>query len=445
MNTLSRAELPEGAIFHGHYQIVRSVNAGAMGAVYEVVDLKTRRRRALKVMLPSIIQNAEMRERFKLEATITADIVSEHLVETFDAGVDPDTGAPFLTMELLQGDDLATLLQERRRFAPAEIVALLFQVARALDKTHAAGIVHRDLKPENLFVTHRDDGSPRVKVLDFGIAKIVAQSEAADRQTRNLGTPPYMSPEQITGDGTIGPRSDLYALGHIAYALLVGQPYWGEEAKTCETVYSFLMTMMQGAKEPPTQRAKRYGVTLPEAFDAWFARATDIVPAVRFESASEQIAALAASLGVALPAPAPSEVLRSPALVAAPGIPTGPASDKQTSKAPWMAIVVAFVALLLGASLVVLVARRPAQEETKTANAAPAASANVAPPERPPSPQAPLTTPEAVTAAVTATASALPTPPAASAPASPRGKAPSHSAPSKPASKSSLYDQLKTL
>ncbi|MDC0747782.1 serine/threonine protein kinase [Polyangium mundeleinium] len=445
MNTLSRAELPEGSIFHGHYQIVRSVNAGAMGAVYEVVDLKTRRRRALKVMLPSIIQNAEMRERFKLEATITADIVSEHLVETFDAGVDPETGAPFLTMELLQGDDLATLLQARGRFAPAEIVALLFQVARALDKTHAAGIVHRDLKPENLFVTHRDDGSPRVKVLDFGIAKIVAQSEAADRQTRNLGTPPYMSPEQITGDGTIGPRSDLYALGHIAYALLVGLPYWAEESKTCETVYSFLMTMMQGAKEPPSRRAKRYGVTLPEAFDAWFARATDIVPSVRYESASEQIAALAASLGVALPAPAPSEVLRSPALAAAPGIPPGPASDKPKSKAPWTAIVVAFVALLLGASIVVLVARRPAQEAPQTTNAAPAASTNVAPPERPPSPQAPQTTPEGVAAAVTATASALPTPPAASAPASPRGKAPSHSAPSKPASKPSLYDQLKTL
>ncbi|MDI1476619.1 serine/threonine-protein kinase [Polyangium sp. y55x31] len=433
MNALSRSELPAGSTFHGHYQIVRSVNAGAMGVVYEVVDLKTRRRRALKVMLPSIIQNEEMRERFKLEATITADIVSEHLVETFDAGVDPETGAPFLTMELLQGDDLATLLHDRGRFAPAEVVALLWQVARALDKTHAAGIVHRDLKPENLFVTRRDDGSPRVKVLDFGIAKIVAQSEAADRQTRNLGTPPYMSPEQITGDGTIGPRSDLYALGHIAYALLVGHPYWMDESKTSETVYAFLMTMMQGAKEPPTQRAKRYGVTLPEAFDAWFAQATDIVPSVRFERASEEIAALAAALGLSHPSPLEAEGHRPQALAPAAAI----ASDKPSSKAG-VAAVVALLALLLGASLVFLFARRPAQEETHTTNAAPAASPNAAPPEPLPSPQAPPVTVEMVPVAVTATAA--PTAPAAGASASPRGKPLS-----KPARKPSVYDQLKTL
>ncbi|MDI3289554.1 serine/threonine protein kinase [Polyangium sp. 15x6] len=438
MNAPSRTELSEGTIFHGHYQIVRSVNAGAMGVVYEVVDLKTRRRRALKVMLPTIIQNAEMRERFKLEATITADIVSEHLVETFDAGVDPETGAPFLTMELLQGDDLATLLHDRGRFAPAEVVTLLWQVARALDKTHAAGIVHRDLKPENLFVTHRDDGSPRVKVLDFGIAKMVAQSEAADRQTRNLGTPPYMSPEQITGDGTIGPRSDLYALGHIAYALLVGHPYWMDESKTSDSVYAFLMTMMQGAKEPPTQRAKRYGVTLPDAFDMWFARATDIVPSVRFERASEEIAALATTLGVALPGPMEAE-LRPLALAPAHAV----ASDKPKSKTGVAAILVALVASLLGASLVVLFARPPAQEETRATNATPAESTNAAPPEPRPSAQAPPTTAELVPVATTA--SALPTAPTASASASPRGKPPSQTAPSKPARKTSVYDQLKTL
>ncbi|MDI1448283.1 serine/threonine-protein kinase [Polyangium sp. 6x1] len=430
MNAHPQTELSEGSIFHGHYQIVRSVNAGAMGAVYEVVDLKTKRRRALKVMLPSIIQNAEMRERFKLEATITADIVSEHLVETLDAGVDPETGAPFLAMELLQGDDLATLLSERGRFAPAEIVTLLWQVARALDKTHAAGIVHRDLKPENLFVTRRDDGSPRVKVLDFGIAKIVAQSEAADRQTRNLGTPPYMSPEQITGDGTIGPRSDLYALGHIAYALLVGQPYWGEEAKTSDTVYAFLMTMMQGAKEPPTIRAKRYGVTLPEAFDAWFARATDIMPAVRYECASDQINALATSLGVT--PPGPSEARAAARVIAA---------DKPISKVSWaVPALVAVLALLLGASLVVLLARR-APEETKTTTVAAAATPNAAPPEPAP---APPTSAAVVPASVGATASALPAAAAASASASPRGKT-SPNAPSKPARKTSVYDQLKTL
>jgi len=449
VNPPSRTELPPGAIFHGHYQIVRSVNAGAMGAVYEVLDLKTRRRRALKVMLPSIIQNEEMRERFKLEATITAEIVSEHLVETFDAGVDPETGAPFLMMELLQGDDLANLIQDRGRFAASDVVTLLWQVALALDKTHAAGIVHRDLKPENLFVTYRDDGSPCVKVLDFGIAKMVAQAESADRQTRNLGTPPYMSPEQITGDGTIGPRSDLYTLGHIAYALLVGRPYWDDESRTCETVYAFLMTMMQGAKEPPTQRARRHRTELPAAFDGWFGRATAVMPAERFERASDQIAALAAALGVGLPAPVESDIFRPAALPFAPAPSPhagtgGPyavsAPSKSKTKTPLLALV-ALAFLLVGAFVGVFVWRMG--KDDKPTPASSAASLPPTPPAPTPTP-APLPAPSAA-AVPSATPSAQPSALPASAPSLPRGKAPSSNAPSKPAGKPSLYDQLKTL
>src|SRR5262249_5173432 len=142
----------------------------------EVIHKETRRRRALKVMLPSIVSDPELRARFKLEATITADIDSEHIVETFDAGVDAETGAPFLVMELLKGDDLSVILEDRKRLPSEEVIVLLHQAGLALDKTHAAGIVHRDLKPENMFVTARDDGSPRLKILDFGIAKVVAQN-----------------------------------------------------------------------------------------------------------------------------------------------------------------------------------------------------------------------------------------------------------------------------
>src|SRR5688572_24684321 len=169
------ANLPIGAVFQGRYQIVRCLKAGAMGAVYEVIHLDTRRRRALKVMLPNIIEDAGSRARFKLEATVAADINSEHIVEVFDAGIDGQTGTPFIVMELLQGEDLADVLKRRGSLPPAEVIALLWQLAIVLDKTHAAGVVHRDLKPGNLFLTWRDDRTPRLKVLDFGIAKIVTQ------------------------------------------------------------------------------------------------------------------------------------------------------------------------------------------------------------------------------------------------------------------------------
>src|SRR3954447_18211671 len=105
--------LAPASTFHGRYEVVRCIRAGGMGAVYEVIHQETRRRHALKVMLPSIVADPELRARFKLEATITADIESEHIVETFDAGIDAETGAPFLVMELLKGEELSTILEAR--------------------------------------------------------------------------------------------------------------------------------------------------------------------------------------------------------------------------------------------------------------------------------------------------------------------------------------------
>src|SRR5579872_4059348 len=147
-----------------------------MGTVHEVLDLETRRRRALKTLLPGVVAEPELRRRFRTEATIAADIDSEHIVEVFDAGVDEATGLQFLVMELLKGEDLGAVLQRRGRLDADETLLLVGQASLALDKTHSAGIVHRDLKPENLFLTTRDDRTPHLKILDFGIAKVVAQS-----------------------------------------------------------------------------------------------------------------------------------------------------------------------------------------------------------------------------------------------------------------------------
>jgi eukaryotic-like serine/threonine-protein kinase len=142
--------LAAGHVFHGRYEVVGCIRSGGMGAIYEVIHIETRRRRALKIMLPSIVTNPDMQARFKLEATVAADIESEHIVETFDAGVDAETGAPFLVMELLRGEDLGAIVDREGALPAEDVVLLLSQAASALDKTHAAGVVHRDLKPENL-------------------------------------------------------------------------------------------------------------------------------------------------------------------------------------------------------------------------------------------------------------------------------------------------------
>jgi hypothetical protein len=288
-----------GTVFHGRYEIVRMVAAGGMGSVYEVVDQRTRRPRALKMILPSLAEDSDLRDRFELEATVTAGVESEHIVETFDAGIDSETGAPFIVMELLRGEGLDAMLRRRGRLPPAEVILLLDQAASALDRTHEAGIVHRDLKPSNMMLTRRDDGSVRLKILDFGIAKFVAQSTQSIKTTRTVGTPVYMAPEQIRGEGTIDQRADVYSMGQLAYALLVGEAYWETEARAAGSVYPVLMKVTQGATERPTLRASARGVTLPTRFDDWFARVTATDPKDRATGVGESVESLARVLGIA--------------------------------------------------------------------------------------------------------------------------------------------------
>ena len=282
--------LTPGQTFAERYEVVRMLSRGGMGAVYEVVHRETNRRRALKVMLPSLVDDPEMRGRFLREARVTAAIESENLVETFDAGIDPETRQPFLVMEMLRGSDLETTLLEGPLHWE-KVVAILSQVARGLDKTHAAGVVHRDLKPENIFVTKREDGSDLVKLLDFGIAKVV--NDSAYKTTRALGTPLYMAPEVLerTRDGMSG-AIDRYALGHIAYTLLVGEAYFETECRESDSLIATLPLIARGAVTRATVRARDHGMRLPIAFDGWFERATHRAPAERFDTAREQIEAL---------------------------------------------------------------------------------------------------------------------------------------------------------
>jgi serine/threonine-protein kinase len=315
---MSALPLSPGVVFAGRYQIVRCIAQGGMGAVYEVTHTETERRCALKIMLPGLLQSDDMRARFRQEARVTARVASEYIVDVLDAGIDDATQTPFLVMELLEGEELHQRLKRLGRLAPHDVVTYLHQTSLALDKTHRASIVHRDLKPSNLFLSEREDGSPRIKVFDFGIAKLVAEG-ATGIVTQTLGTPIYMAPEQFHLDLRIGPAVDIYALGMIAFTLLTGKSYWHDEASVASSPHAVYAAILSGPREPACARAARRGVALPPAFDAWFAKITATDPRDRFPTASSAIAALGEILGhpvahrASTPTPPPASSFSLPA------------------------------------------------------------------------------------------------------------------------------------
>lgn len=290
-----------------------------MGAVFEVVHVETDRHCALKVMQPNMVENDAMRARFRQEAKVAAMVNSEHIVDVYDAGIDEATQMPFLVMELLSGIELRQKLKTDGKFPPAEVALYLHQTALALEKTHRSNIIHRDLKPDNLFVTFRENGAPHIKILDFGVAKFMTETASHTSATRDVGTPLFMGPEQFTMGAKPSPQTDIYALGMIAYHLLTGVSYWADDHAAALTIYAFAIHVVKGIPEPATVRARRRGVILPAAFDAWFARATAREPAQRFPSALMAAQELADALGVPRFIAEPSSLISNVGIRAAVG------------------------------------------------------------------------------------------------------------------------------
>jgi serine/threonine protein kinase len=276
-------------VIAGRYRVLRLIARGGMGAVYEVEHTHTGQRHALKVLLARGDVPPELIARFKREARASANIKSEHVVRVTDADVAAELGgAPFLVMELLEGQDLETLAALSRPEPPV-VVDWLRQVASALDKAHRLGIVHRDIKPENLFLARSPDDRPAiVKVLDFGIVKMTEDATGITASGEVLGTPQYMAPEQATASTRITAATDRYALGLVAYRLLAGESYYQGD------VMHILAQLLHEAMRRPSQLHPELG----PAFDAWFARACHRDPEARFPSAGEQIEALAAALSL---------------------------------------------------------------------------------------------------------------------------------------------------
>jgi len=415
--------------FAGRYYVSRQIAEGGMGAVFEVIHTETSRKRALKTLHPHIVRDPGVRARFQQEARVGALIESEFVVDVFDAGIDQQTGMPFLVMEMLRGQDLAEHMA-RGPLLPEQVLTYLKQAAGALDKAHRAGVIHRDLKPENLFLHQSDDAPPRVKILDFGIAKLVRDGTTAGNQTAKVGTPLYMAPEQYTGEAPASPATDTYALAQVAYALLVGEPYFNVEAERIDTIIGFGMAIVKGITEPPSARgSRRKGVRLPPGFDAWFAQAAAAQPAQRFQRASELVQALAAAYGLAAPASqvtgthapvqAPEQLARShaPTAVAAAThqpLTTSTATSQVPKTNPLVFVAGGVGALcLVGALLVWAPWSEPPKSKKATSEAAATSEASAAPPS-PASAAAVVVAP--ASAASSAASSA---PPAESAPAPP--------------------------
>jgi len=222
-----------GAVLAGKFRVIRTIGAGAMGAVYEVEHEVTKHRRALKIVHARLAGKADLVDRAVREASADARIGNPHIAETFDAGR-LETGEPYILMEFLEGETLDRRLARAGPFAPEDLIDLVGQACKGIQAAHEAGIVHRDLKPENLFVTTRD-GKPFVKILDFGISKFDADRTGVSSLTATgstMGTPYYMSPEQVRGERSIDARTDVYALGVILYECACGaRPY---EARAIE-------------------------------------------------------------------------------------------------------------------------------------------------------------------------------------------------------------------
>jgi eukaryotic-like serine/threonine-protein kinase len=220
------AAAPPARVIDGRYEIVRMLGQGGMGVVFEARHTGTGRRVAVKEIVgDAAAKDRVLVERFQREARATASIETQHIAPVLDTGTDPATGHPYLVMELLTGRDLQDLIVEAAPLREPIALRIAAQACTGLARAHAAGVVHRDIKPANLFLARRD-GEVVVKLLDFGVARVKEAAQTIEHRLTQtgvmLGTPLYMSPEQVMGAKDLDHRTDLWSLGVVLYEALSG-------------------------------------------------------------------------------------------------------------------------------------------------------------------------------------------------------------------------------
>ncbi len=222
--------IAHGTLISARYEVIRLIGEGGMGEVYEAKHVHIGKRVALKCLNKAFTKDAEAVERFQQEARIAGTLGHANICEVMDFGVTGD-GQPYLVMEYMEGESLADLIKREKKLPVERALEVTASVLSALEEAHGQGIVHRDLKPENIFMANIKGHGEVVKLLDFGISKIMKPGESAMRLTKTgmmVGTPFYMSPEQVRGRTDVDHRSDLYACAVMLYEMLTGKvPFEG--------------------------------------------------------------------------------------------------------------------------------------------------------------------------------------------------------------------------
>jgi serine/threonine-protein kinase len=368
----TRAELAPGDLLAGRYEVVRKLGEGGMGAVYEARHTGLGRPVAVKVLRAAFGGDRTAVERFRKEARVLATLRHRHVVEVSDSG--EDAGRLYLVMELLDGESLQARLDREKTLAPADAVAVLDPVLRALGWAHAQGVVHRDVKPDNVFLARMPgEREPSVKLLDFGIAYALGGAGPKLTQTGAIvGTPAYMAPEQVWAAGPVTPAADQWSAAAMLYEMLAGViPH---DAPSLQEVV--VRRVSQDVADLASLRP-----ALPAALTVAVMRALAREPAARFPSADALREALHAALDGA-PVTAPPAPREAPSVVGdtvpealAPVKPavTPVAPPPSVVVAPWASrrVVVALAAVVAAALAGAWAARRPAR--TDASPAAPAA------------------------------------------------------------------------
>ncbi len=293
-------------------RLVRPLSSGGMSTLWVAAHMKLHTQVAVKFLSPLLRTDRTARARFEREARLATQIQSPHLVQTYDRG-ELDDGTLFMVMEWLEGESLKDRLRRVHRLSPRDAASVVSQIAKALTAAHGVGVIHRDIKPDNVFLLQAGDSNNiPVKLLDFGVAKRIVQDgeelSVVTSREETLGTPSYMSPEQLRHASRVDYRADVWSLAAVGYRMLLGTlPFEATDYPT------LCLSICEGSFTPPSIFDNRW----PPELDAYFARAFHTNIEARFRSADEAAAALALALGplgdiqpAGAPRPAPESLHR---------------------------------------------------------------------------------------------------------------------------------------
>ncbi len=272
-----------GDLVGGKYRVDRILGAGGMGVVVAATQVDLERAVALKFLLPRVLERPDHVARFAREARAAAKLESEHVTRVLDVGA-LDSGAAYIVMEYLDGEDLGRVIASRGPLPCAEAVGYILEASEAVAEAHSVGIVHRDLKPANLFLAKRTNGRPIIKVLDFGLSKISTANEQVTSESSILGSPLYMSPEQLLSSHSADGRSDIWSLGVTLYELLAARPAF-QAARMPELIAAILHVRGQ-----PLESLR---ADIPAGLREVVHRCLDKDPAKRFANVAHLATALA--------------------------------------------------------------------------------------------------------------------------------------------------------